>query len=172
MRVYAAHGEFIVQKKRKSAGSDAEDGGAKPKAASRTKKSEKAEGGKEQPKKKRAKKDKDAPKGKCKQSRLVVVCCAELSFNVCRRVKLLHHVLHGREAQGLTCCSSSFVPVPLLRNCSHFSFQVLLENPSISIGDCSKEIGLRWKTLTSEEKAPFEERARADKDRFESHHFI
>lgn len=36
-------------------------------------------------------------------------------------------------------------------------------NPGAGIGDIAKLLGAEWKALTAEEKAPYEERARADK---------
>lgn len=43
--------------------------------------------------------------------------------------------------------------------------KVMAENPGMTVTDCSRELGTRWKTLTADEKAPYEERARADKER-------
>ncbi|KAL4426532.1 hypothetical protein ABPG77_008390 [Micractinium sp. CCAP 211/92] len=40
-------------------------------------------------------------------------------------------------------------------------------NPGAGIGDIAKLLGAEWKALTAEEKAPYEERARADKARYE-----
>lgn len=38
-------------------------------------------------------------------------------------------------------------------------------NPGAGIGDIAKLLGAEWKALTAEQKAPYEERARADKVR-------
>jgi hypothetical protein len=43
--------------------------------------------------------------------------------------------------------------------------QVRAENPAMAIKDISKEIGQRWRNLTAEEKAPFEEQFQKDRQR-------
>jgi hypothetical protein len=41
------------------------------------------------------------------------------------------------------------------------------EQPELSITDASKEIGKRWGRLTDEQKAPYAEMAKKDKERYE-----
>lgn len=41
-------------------------------------------------------------------------------------------------------------------------------NPDAKFGDISKLLGERWKALSSDEKAPYEEMARADKERYKA----
>ncbi len=43
--------------------------------------------------------------------------------------------------------------------------RVKAEQPSLSLTDASKVLGERWKALSADEKKPFEELARADKER-------
>lgn len=38
-------------------------------------------------------------------------------------------------------------------------------NPGFGMGDIAKALGAEWKALTAEEKAPYDERAKADKAR-------
>ena len=45
-------------------------------------------------------------------------------------------------------------------------FSIFSLFPGISFGDVGKVIGERWKALSSEDKAPFEEKAAADKQRW------
>ncbi len=40
------------------------------------------------------------------------------------------------------------------------------ENPSFKMTDIARELGVRWKALPTEERGPYEEQARADKERF------
>ena len=47
--------------------------------------------------------------------------------------------------------------------------QVRAEQPSLSMIEISKELGARWKLLTSENKIPFEAQAKQDKERFVIH---
>jgi len=42
------------------------------------------------------------------------------------------------------------------------------ENPGIKFGEVGKLLGERWKSLTDKEKIPFETKAKADKERYES----
>ena len=44
--------------------------------------------------------------------------------------------------------------------------QVQKENPGMKITDISKEIGIRWKALSAEDRAPFDEMANSDKVRY------
>merc|ERR1719261_184491 len=44
--------------------------------------------------------------------------------------------------------------------------RVKKENPGISIGEISKKLGVEWKALTPEEKAPYEAMASKDKQRY------
>lgn len=46
--------------------------------------------------------------------------------------------------------------------------KVVEENPGLSMGEISKVIGARWKEIDAESKADFEEKARADKKRYEN----
>jgi hypothetical protein len=41
------------------------------------------------------------------------------------------------------------------------------ENPGITFGGVGKLLGERWKALTAEEKIPYEQKAEADKKRYE-----
>ncbi|KAL2222860.1 nucleosome binding protein [Thermoascus aurantiacus ATCC 26904] len=41
------------------------------------------------------------------------------------------------------------------------------ENPGISFGQVGKILGERWKALTDEQRRPYEEKALADKKRYE-----
>lgn len=41
------------------------------------------------------------------------------------------------------------------------------DNPGISFGGVGKLLGEKWKALTPEEKQPYEEKAEADKKRYE-----
>ncbi|KAH9886852.1 HMG box protein [Xylariomycetidae sp. FL2044] len=41
------------------------------------------------------------------------------------------------------------------------------ENPGISFGQIGKILGERWKALTDKQKAPYESKAAADKQRFQ-----
>jgi hypothetical protein len=45
--------------------------------------------------------------------------------------------------------------------------QLTKEQPELSITEASKVIGQRWGKLTDEEKAPYAELARKDKERYE-----
>lgn len=36
-------------------------------------------------------------------------------------------------------------------------------NPEFGVGDVAKALGAEWKTMSAEDKAPYEERARQDK---------
>ncbi|KAH3682519.1 hypothetical protein WICPIJ_006510 [Wickerhamomyces pijperi] len=42
------------------------------------------------------------------------------------------------------------------------------ENPGISFGGVGKLLGEKWKALTADEKKPYEEKAEADKKRYEA----
>lgn len=42
------------------------------------------------------------------------------------------------------------------------------ENQSASVGDLAKLLGAEWKTLTPAQKAPFEEKAKKDKERYKT----
>ncbi|GAB4814016.1 hypothetical protein N2152v2_001062 [Parachlorella kessleri] len=44
--------------------------------------------------------------------------------------------------------------------------EVKKENPEAKMGELSKIIGEKWKGLTDEEKAPFQKKAEADKERY------
>lgn len=53
------------------------------------------------------------------------------------------------------------------RNCFAFLlYQVKAENPTVSITELSKIIGAKWREMTAEEKEPYEEKARQDKQRY------
>ena len=41
------------------------------------------------------------------------------------------------------------------------------ENPDAKLGDLAKLMGAKWKTLSAEDKAPYEEKAKEDKARYE-----
>ena len=41
------------------------------------------------------------------------------------------------------------------------------ENPDFSITDVAKELGVRWKSVTGDEKVKYEELAKKDKERYE-----
>ena len=41
------------------------------------------------------------------------------------------------------------------------------ENPDFSITDVAKELGVRWKSVTGDEKVKYEEFAKKDKERYE-----
>jgi high mobility group protein B1 len=43
---------------------------------------------------------------------------------------------------------------------------ILQENPDMSVTEVAKEAGVRWKNLSSDDKAPYEEQAREDKERY------
>ncbi|MCJ1277439.1 Non-histone chromosomal protein 6 [Puttea exsequens] len=45
---------------------------------------------------------------------------------------------------------------------------VRAENPNITFGQVGKALGEKWKALTAKEKEPYEKKAKADKDRYES----
>ncbi|EPX74812.1 high-mobility group non-histone chromatin protein [Schizosaccharomyces octosporus yFS286] len=60
------------------------------------------------------------------------------------------------------------------RNMSAFMFfsianreKVKTENPDASFGAIGSLLGKKWKELTGDKRAPYEERAREDKDRYE-----
>ncbi|KAL8719095.1 MAG: hypothetical protein Q9225_003854 [Loekoesia sp. 1 TL-2023] len=42
------------------------------------------------------------------------------------------------------------------------------ENPGITFGQVGKVLGEKWKALNSKQREPYEARAKADKDRYES----
>lgn len=42
---------------------------------------------------------------------------------------------------------------------------MMAENPGIPFGEVAKKLGEKWKSLSAEEKAPFEEKARIDKEK-------
>lgn len=42
------------------------------------------------------------------------------------------------------------------------------ENPDVSFGQIGKLLGERWKALDDQDKIPYEDKARADKKRYES----
>jgi len=42
------------------------------------------------------------------------------------------------------------------------------DNPGIKFGDVGKILGEKWKELTDKEKGPYEAKAKADKERYES----
>ncbi len=42
------------------------------------------------------------------------------------------------------------------------------ENPEITFGQVGKVLGERWKSLTPEDKKPYESKAEADKKRYEN----
>lgn len=44
---------------------------------------------------------------------------------------------------------------------------VRAENPGITFGDVGKMLGDKWKSLTAEDKVPYEEKAANDKKRYE-----
>lgn len=44
---------------------------------------------------------------------------------------------------------------------------VRAENPEASFGDLGRLLGERWKSLSADEKAPYEQKAIADKKRYE-----
>lgn len=46
--------------------------------------------------------------------------------------------------------------------------QVLADNPGIAFTDVAKKIGELWKQATADDKAPYEERARQDKERYKN----
>ena len=45
--------------------------------------------------------------------------------------------------------------------------KVLDENPGIKFGEVGKKIGGMWKALTEEEKAPYNEQAKAEKEKYQ-----
>ena len=45
--------------------------------------------------------------------------------------------------------------------------QVKEKNPEFKMGDIAKELGAMWRALSAEEKEPYEEMARKDKERYE-----
>ena len=47
-----------------------------------------------------------------------------------------------------------------------FSGQVLAENPGISVTEVTKILGARWKELSADDRVPFEELWKADKERY------
>lgn len=42
------------------------------------------------------------------------------------------------------------------------------ENPNVTFGQIGKLLGEKWKSLSDEEKKPYDEKAAADKKRYES----
>ena len=42
------------------------------------------------------------------------------------------------------------------------------QNPSAGVGDLAKLLGAEWKTLSSAQKAPYEEKAMKDKERYKA----
>jgi len=42
------------------------------------------------------------------------------------------------------------------------------DNPGIKFGDVGKILGEKWKELTDKDKTPYEAKAKADKERYES----
>jgi len=42
------------------------------------------------------------------------------------------------------------------------------ENPNISFGQVGKVLGERWKALSESQRAPYEAKARADKERYDA----
>lgn len=47
-----------------------------------------------------------------------------------------------------------------------FSSQILKERPGLGVTDVMKEVGGRWSKLSAQEKLPFEELAKKDKERY------
>ena len=45
--------------------------------------------------------------------------------------------------------------------------KVVEENPGIAFGEVGKKLGAMWKNLTEDEKQPYQEKAAADKKRYE-----
>lgn len=46
--------------------------------------------------------------------------------------------------------------------------QIKEENPTLSLTDISKSIGAKWRDMTAEDKLPFEEKSKLDKERYKS----
>jgi hypothetical protein len=47
---------------------------------------------------------------------------------------------------------------------------VKAEHPEWGIGDIAKEIGGMWRALSAEDKVPYEDRGKADKERYVNLH--
>ena len=45
--------------------------------------------------------------------------------------------------------------------------KVVEENPGIAFGEVGKKLGAMWKSLTEDEKGPFQKKAAEDKKRYE-----
>jgi len=44
--------------------------------------------------------------------------------------------------------------------------QILKDTPGLGVTDVMKEAGIRWKKLSAQQKEPFEELAKKDKERY------
>jgi len=44
--------------------------------------------------------------------------------------------------------------------------EVRAENPELKMTEIAQQLGTRWKAMSSEDKAPYDEQARADKERY------
>ena len=42
------------------------------------------------------------------------------------------------------------------------------QNPSASVGDIAKQLGAAWKIMTAEQKKPYEDQAKKDRERYDS----
>lgn len=49
---------------------------------------------------------------------------------------------------------------------THYPVQILKEKPGLGVTDVMKEAAARWKTLSAQQKEPFEEMAKKDKERY------
>ena len=49
--------------------------------------------------------------------------------------------------------------------CKSGSTQIKAEHPDFAVTQISKETANRWRALTAEEKAPYEEKSKLDKER-------
>ena len=49
---------------------------------------------------------------------------------------------------------------------THSPVQILKEKPGLGVTDVMKEAAARWKTLSAQQKEPFEEMAKKDKERY------
>ena len=41
------------------------------------------------------------------------------------------------------------------------------QNPSASVGEIAKQLGAAWKIMTAEQKAPYDEQTKKDRERYE-----
>ena len=45
--------------------------------------------------------------------------------------------------------------------------KIMKENPGASVGDIAKKLGGLWSMMTPDQKAPYEDQAKADRERYE-----